>query len=417
MKNMSLGTKILVGLVLGAITGLVLGERTEFFKPFGELFIQIVKILVIPLVFATITNSILQVSDFRNFGRIGVKTAVYFLSTTIIAVLIGLAVALVVQPGAGVGLEELRRDSSKFTPPDPVSPMDMLFGLVPSNPVEAMAEGNVLQVIVFSLLLGTAIMLAGEKGKPMASFFDSFTEVMFQFVRMVIRIAPYGVFCLIAPTTGLYGLDALLPLVSVILSLLVAVVIHVTFVYVPILKFIARYPVLKFFRKCSEALLMAFSSALSSAAYPFSIKSQENIGVSSKIRNFVISLGMTVNMDGTSLYLAIAAVFVANVYGVELTGTQLAIIVLSGVLASIGATAVPMSGLIMLTLVLESVGLPLEGLALVAGIDRILDMMRTFANVCGDNVGSVTIAATENEIAYDHTGIQEESESKVRENA
>ncbi|PTX61289.1 sodium:dicarboxylate symporter family protein [Melghirimyces profundicolus] len=260
-----------------------------------------------------------------------------------------------------------------------------------------MAEGNVLQVIVFSILLGTSIMLAGEKGKEMARFFNSFAEVMFKFVQIVIQIAPYGVFCLIAPTTGLYGLEVLLPLISVVLYLLAAVIIHVSLVYLPILKIIGRYSVTKFLKNSSEALLMAFSSALSSAAYPFSMKSQENMGVSKRVRSFV----MTVNMDGTSLYLAISAVFIANVYGIHLSGIELALIVLTGVLASIGATAVPMAGLIMLTLVLTSVGLPKEGLALVAGIDRILDMLRTFTNVLGDNIGSVTVAATEKEMIHE----------------
>lgn len=396
MKKIRLGTKILIGLVLGAIVGFILGERAEFFQPLGDLFIEIVQILVIPLVLATITNSILSVSSFKNFGRMGIKTVLYFLGTTTVAVIIGLVVALAFQPGAGVQLDI---DTSDFTPPDPVTPVDMLFGLVPSNPIASMAEGDVLQVIVFSLLLGSAILLVGEKGKPMADFFNSFAEVMFKFVHIIIQIAPYGVFCLIAPTTGLYGWDVLLPLGSVILTLLAAVIVHVCIVYLPILKLIGRYPIIHFFKNASEALLMAFSSALSSAAYPFSMKAQENMRVSKKIRSFVISLGMTVNMDGTSLYLAISSIFIANIYGLELGGGEFALIVLSGVLASIGATAVPMAGLIMLTLVLTAVGLPLEGLALVAGIDRILDMLRTFTNVLGDNVGSVTIASTEKEIA------------------
>ena len=392
--KISLGTKILIGMVAGALAGAVLGPQADYLKPFGDVFVRLMQIVVLPLVLATITSAMFQAGDMRSFGRIGGKTLLYFLGCTVAAVCLGLAVAQVFQPGQGFSINV---DTSAFKPPAPVGPKEMLLGLVSPNVFQSLANGRVLEVIVFSLLLGAAIQISGEKGVRVKEFFESFSEVMVSFIHMVVKVAPYGVFCLMAPTTGKYGLAVLLPLAGVIGALAVAAVIFVVAVYIPIL-LAARYPVGKFFKASSQAIFMAFSSALSAAALPFSFQAQEEMGVSKKVRNFVIPLGMTVNMNGTAIYLAISATFVANVYGIELTATHMLSIVVSGVLAAVGATSVPMAGLIMLTLVLSSAGLPLEGLALVAGIERILDMIRTTLNVLGDNVTSVAVAASENEI-------------------
>ncbi len=392
--KLSLGTKILIGMVLGAIVGAIMGPSAEMFKPIGDVFIKLMQIVVLPLVLATITCSMFQASDMKSFGRIGGKTLLYFAGCTIAAVTIGLIFAQIFQPGVGFTLSV---DTSNFKAPNPVSPADMLLGLISNNIFSSLSGGKILQVIVFSLLLGAAILKTGDKGLPVKNFFESFSEVMITFIHMVVSVAPYGVFCLMAPTTGKYGLSVLLPLGGVILTLFVAAVTYILVIYIPILK-LNGYPIKRFFKAASQAIFMAFSSALSAASLPFSIQAQQDMKVDKKVSNFVIPLGMTVNMNGTALYLAISATFIANVYGIELTMTHMITIVVSGVLAAVGATSVPMAGLIMLTLVLTSTGLPIEGIALVAGIERILDMIRTTLNVLGDNVTSVAVACSEKAI-------------------
>lgn len=394
MKNFSLGTKILIGMLLGAITGIILGDSATMFEPIGTLFIRLMQIVVLPLILATITCAMFQAGDMKSFGRIGIKTLLYFVGCTAAAVCTGLVIAQIIQPGESFTLQI---DTSNFTPPTPASPTDMLLGLVSPNVFQSLANGKILEVIVFSLLLGAAIQMTGEKSEPVKQFFNSFSDVMITFIKMVVSTAPYGVFCLMAPTTGKYGIAILLPLASVIFSLMIACILFTLVVYIPILK-ANGYPIRKFFKACEQTILMAFSSALSAAALPFSFQSQEAMGVSPKVRNFVIPLGMTVNMNGTALYLAISATFIANVYGIELSTSHFITIIISGILAAVGATSVPMAGLIMLTLVLSSTGLPLEGIALVAGIERILDMFRTTINVLGDNVTSVAVAVSEKEI-------------------
>lgn len=400
MFKLRLGTKIMLGLVLGALTGLILGEKAMFLQVGGDLFIKIVKIVVVPLVLASIANGVLACSDMKSFGRIGLKTMLLFFGSAIVSVTLGMVVAQVMQPGQGF---QMAVDTSGFKAPEVASISDMILNLVPSNPIGSMADGKVLQVIVFAILVGIATLMAGDKGKPVATFIESLAEVMFKFVNMVVATAPYGVFCLMAPTTGKYGLEVLLPLAKVILSLGVAVLVMILVVYPLVLKFIARVPLKTFVGNCQEPALVAFSAALSSAAFPFSMKAQENMKVSKKVREFVIPVGMTMNMNGTSMYLAIAATFIANVYGMELSMNQMFVIVITGILASVGATTVPMAGFIMLSMVVTAAGLPVEGLALVAGIERILDMLRTSANVIGDNVVAVTVASLENEIDCEAT--------------
>ena len=392
--KLTLGTKILIGMASGAVVGAIVGPQAEYLKPFGDLFIRLMQIVVLPLVLATITSAMFQAGDMRSFGRIGGKTLLYFLGCTVMAVTLGLIVAQIIQPGQGFTIQV---DTSAFKAPTPVGPKEMLLGLISPNVFQSLSNGRVLEVIVFSLLLGGAIQSSGSKGDVVKRFFESFSDVMVSFVHMVVGVAPYGVFCLMAPTTGKYGLSVLLPLASVIGTLFLAALLYILIVYVPILM-LNKYPVVKFFKVRSQAIFMAFSSALSAAALPFSLQAQKEMGVSKKVRNFVIPLGMTVNMNGTAIYLAISATFIANVYGIALTPANMLTIVVSGVLAAVGATSVPMSGLIMLTLVLSSTGLPLEGLALVAGIERILDMIRTTLNVMGDNVTAVAVAASEKEI-------------------
>jgi Na+/H+-dicarboxylate symporter len=386
--------KILIGLVLGFIVGLILGEKAEYLKPIGDLFIRSLRLIVVPLILATIITGVSSVGDIRKIGKLGIRTIVYFIVTTTIAVIIGLVVANVINPGKGISLGNVE----SITKPDSVSPFQMVVNMVPVNPIEALANGNILQIIIFAILFGAALSLAGDKGTPVANFFNSLTEIMFKLSNMIIKLAPYGVFSLIAWTSGKYGLDLLLPMGKIILAVLIACVIHILFTYTIAVGIIAKVKPKDFFKKVMEPAMVGFSTCSAAAAFPLTMRAQEQLGVSKKVSGFTLPMALTINMDGTALYQAVGAIFVANAFGVELTLLQQGTIVLTAVLASIGTASIPGGGLIMLTLVLESVGLPLEGIAIIAGIDRILDMFRTTTNIVGDNSSGLVVSALEGDL-------------------
>jgi Na+/H+-dicarboxylate symporter len=391
---MKLYHKILIGLVLGFIVGILLGDKAEYLKPIGDIFIRALRLIVVPLILATIITGVSGVGDIRKIGKLGVRTFVYFIITTTIAVIIGLGVANIIDPGTGIALGEVK----EVAKPDAVSPFQMIVNMVPINPIESLATGNVLQVIIFAILFGIALSLAGDKGTPVANFFNSLAEIMFKLSDIVIKMAPYGVFALIAWTAGKYGLDLLLPMGKIIVAVFIGCVIHILFTYTIAVRVFAKVSPKHFFKKVMEPALVGFSSCSAAAAFPFTMKAQEKLGVSKKVSGFTLPMALTINMDGTALYQAVGAIFVANAFGVELTIIQQATIVFTAVLASIGTASIPGGGLIMLTLVLESVGLPLEGIAIVAGIDRVLDMFRTTTNIFGDNSAGLVISALEGDL-------------------
>ncbi|MDP2982113.1 MAG: dicarboxylate/amino acid:cation symporter [Candidatus Latescibacter sp.] len=395
---MKLWKKILIGLVLGMAAGIIFGPRTESIKFVGDAFISALKMLIGPLVFASLVTGVTSMNDPKKLGRVGIKTLFYYLATTAVAVIIGLILGVFFQPGAGVRLEHSGPLKATAAP----SMIDTLVSLIPSNPVNAFATDNILQVIVFALLLGLAINFTGEKGKPVAAFIDSFAEVMFKLTMMVMELAPFGVFALIAWVSGKFGLAVLLPLMKVILVVYAGCLLHYVITYGGLLALVARVNPLNFARGMIDAQLVAFSTASSSGTLPVNMQvTQKNLGVSESISSFVLPLGATINMDGTAIYQGVAALFIAQVYGIELTMSHYATIVMSATLASIGTAGVPGAGMIMLSLVLSSVGLPLEGIALIAGVDRILDMGRTTLNITGDAMVSVLIAKSEKELNLD----------------
>jgi len=395
MKKMSLVTKILIGLILGVVVGIFFGKQAAIVKPLGDLFMRLINMIIAPLVLSTLVVGTASLGDLKRLGRIGGKTLAYYLLTTAIAVVIGLVLATVIQPGVGLNLPLPAAQKVTEIP----SVINTFLAIIPTNPIQALASGTMLQIISFALFLGIAIALVGEKGQPLLKVFDSLAEVMYRITGMVMAFAPFGVFGLIAPTVGTYGLSILLPLMKVIIVVAIGVVLHEVFVYSAAVSILARISPLKFFRGSLEAMMVAFSSCSSSGTLPVTMKcAEENLGVSPKIASFVLPLGATINMDGTSLYLGVAALFVAQVYGIHLGVSQMLMVVLTATLGSIGAAGVPGAGLIMLTMVLSSVGLPLEGMALVAGVDRVLDMMRTSCNVTGDISCAVVIAASEKEL-------------------
>ncbi|MGH7550034.1 MAG: dicarboxylate/amino acid:cation symporter [Gemmatimonadota bacterium] len=406
---MALHTQILLGLVLGAVAGIVVGPAIAVIKPVGDLFIRLITMIVVPLVFASILIGVASLGDLAKLGRIGVKTIAYYLVTTAIAITIGLTLANIVQPGSRLapdikdrlladfaGAAETSIEQATAKP----SVIDTLLDIVPTNPAASMAEANMLQVIFFALVFGIALTyLDREKSDPVIRFMDAVTEAMIQLVHLVMKVAPYGVFALIAAIIGQYGLGILKTLIVYSLVVVVGLAIHMGFVYPTAVRLLAGMNPIHFFRGIAPAQLVAFSTSSSNATLPVTMEcAEENLGVSEEISAFVLPLGATINMDGTALYQGAATIFIAQVYGLDLTVTQQLMVLLTATLASIGAAGVPGVGMITLALVLKTVGIPLEGIALILGVDRILDMCRTTVNITGDASCAVFVAATEGEL-------------------
>ncbi len=398
-KEMPLWQKILIGMVLGVIAGAILGPNAEYIKPIGTLFINAIKMLIVPLVFCSLVVGVTSIQDTRKMGRIGLKSVVIYLLTTAAAITIGLFLATVFTPGAGLNMSvEGAAGLGKEAPPI----VQTLLNIIPKNPINALASGNILQIIFFALGLGISLALIGEKAKPAVAVFESLAEAMYQLTALVMKFAPYGVFALIAWVAGKYGLDILLPLLTLIMLVYVGCILHVLVIYSGIISIVGRLNPVNYLRGLVNPAAIAFTTTSSSGTLPATIKaSREELGVSKSISSFVLPLGATINMDGTALYQGVCALFVAQAFGIDLSMSDYLLIIMTSTLASIGTAGVPGAGLIMLSLVLTTVGLPLEGLAIVAGIDRILDMARTSVNVCGDLMVSVIISKTEGELDTD----------------
>lgn len=418
--GMQLWKQIFIALTTGLILGVVLNQSgnadiAASIKPVGDLFIRGIKMLIVPLIFVSLVTGVASLQDLSTMGRLSLKTFVLYLATTAVAISIGLALAAVFKPGVGIDLGTAAEVTAKAAP----SLTETLLGLVPTNPVEAFATANVLQIIVFAVLFGLAIVLAGDAAKPVKSFFDSAAEVMYKLTSIVISFAPYGVFALMTWVAGTYGLDVLAPLAKVIAMVYLGCAIHAIVVYGGMIKFMARLNPVRYFQGTIEPVLVGFTSTSSSGTLPVSMMSVErNLGVSRGVSSFVLPLGATINMDGTALYQGVCAVFIAQAYGVDLNTSQYVTIVLTATLASIGTAGVPGAGLIMLSLVLASVGLPLEGVAIIAGIDRILDMARTALNVAGDCAVACVVARSEGELdqaIYDTPHVLRADESLTHE--
>jgi Na+/H+-dicarboxylate symporter len=393
-KKVPLIWQIGIGFILGIVAGAVIGEQVQIIEPVGRIFIVLLQMLIVPLVFSSLVVGAASIGDPRDLGRIGIKTVAFYLATTAIAITIGLLLGNFLQPGAGMAIGE----GAAFKAPEAPNIRNVIIGLFPSNALRAAVEGNMLQIIVFALFLGVSAVLAGEKGKPLINFFDSLAEAMYKLTGIVMKIAPYGVFALIAVTVSKYGMSVLAPFAKVILAVYVGCALHVIITYSSLITIFVKKSPLWFLRGIREAALTAFVTRSSAATLPITMRNtQENLGVSEKVSSFVLPLGATINMDGTALYQGVCALFVAQAYGLSLgMGAQLSII-LTATLASIGTAGVPGAGLIMLTLVLTAVGLPLEGVALVAGIDAVLDMARTCVNIVGDSCVATVVASTEGE--------------------
>lgn len=395
---MNLSVQIFASLVLSVVVGLFLGDTAivpvkTWIAPVGTMFINLIKMMIVPVVLCSLIVGMTSMGDMKKLGRIGIKTVAFYMVTTAIAIVIGFGVAGVIEPGVGMALPAEAAPKVKEAP----SIMQVFVNMIPKNPIDSMAKADILPVIVFALFIGTGIIsVGGKKGALLINVFDSGAEVCYKIIAMIMRLAPIGVFCLLLPVVVQNGPKVLLPLLSVIMAMAVGSVIHAVIVYSGIAAAVGHMSPLKFFRGMAEAMIIAFTTCSSAGTLPVNMKNtQEKLGVKRDIASFVLPLGATINMDGTALYMGVCSLFIANVYNIPLTMDQMMLIILTGTLASIGTAGVPGAGLIMLAMVLQSVGLPMEGLALVAGIDRVLDMFRTTLNITGDAAVAVAIDATE----------------------
>ena len=395
-KKLSLTVKITISLVLGVIAGLLLQGRSDiavtYIKPFGTIYLNLIKMVVVPVVLLSIMQGIISLQDVRKVGSIGVKTVAFYMCTTALAVTLGLLFANILNVGGGYviateGLVYEAKEAPSF--------IDTIVNIFPSNFFQPMASANMLQVIVIAILFGFGIILSGEKGKAAQNVVDSFAEVSFKVMGMIIQLSAIGVFALICPVVAENGPAVLLPLLKVILVAYVGYICHMVLVYSLAVKGFAGMSPLTFFKGMSRPIIFAFSSASSVGTLPFNMEATQKLGARKEIASFVLPLGATINMDGTAIYQGVCAIFIAQIFGIDLSISQQLTIILTATLASIGTAGVPGSGMIMLTMVLQSVGLPVEGIALVAGIDRILDMGRTVVNITGDAACTIVVDSWE----------------------
>lgn len=402
MKKPGLTIKVLTGLVLGAIVGLLINLfapgsfetlNTYVFVPVGQLFLSLINMLVVPLVFFSIVLGTAGLGDPAKLGRIGLKTITYFLVTTTIAIVIGLSLAALIEPGLAGDFD---LEGASFESEKAPSVVDTLLNIIPSNPLAALTEGNMLQIIVFAVFVGLALTALKEKTSGLLKLMEQGNEVMMYLVGLVMKFAPYGTFALIATAVGSQGFSAMKAMGAYMLVILAALAIHAAITYGGTIAFLAKKNPIWFFKKFAPAMTVAFSTSSSTATLPVSMEvAQKELGVPKSISSFVQPLGATINMDGTAIMQGVATMFIAQAYGIDLTAIELATVVLTAVLASIGTAGVPGVGLIMLAMVLSSVGLPVAGIGLVIGIDRLLDMTRTAINISGDAACAVFVAETE----------------------
>ncbi|MGF1550433.1 MAG: dicarboxylate/amino acid:cation symporter [Sphingomonadaceae bacterium] len=388
--------RVIAALVLGVLAGLLWGEGAENIKWIGDLFIRAIKMLVVPLIFFSLVAGVASIGSLKKLGSVGGRAIGLFLGTGLIAVTLGLTLGTLIEPGAGLDSVPEMGEAPEASPQ---TVTEMILAMVPDNPVAAMANGDVLQLIVFSLLFGIGIVMAGKVAEPLKQGIEGGAVIMQKVTMIVMELTPFGVFALIAWVVGTQGTEVLLILGKLVLGLYLGCLIMIAIVYVAIVKFIARVPAIDFFRGVVDAQAVAYSTPSSNPPQPVTLRCvQRNLGVSQSVSGFTISLGATVNMDGTALYLGMATLFGAQIFGVDLSMTDYLLVMLTSTLASIGAAGIPGAGLIMMTLVFSTVGVPLETIAFVAGVDRIMDMMRTMTNVTGDCAVTTAVARMTGEL-------------------
>ncbi|MFQ6038410.1 MAG: dicarboxylate/amino acid:cation symporter [Candidatus Aminicenantales bacterium] len=408
LRKTGVATQIFVGLILGAVAGIVYGPDIAVIRPVGTAFIRLIKMVVIPLIFASLLVGVASLGDLRKLGRIGGKTLAFYIAYYISAVALGLFLANALKPGTNIPEDVQAQLKASYgetagaqaaRAEERPSIGEVLVNIIPDNPADSFVKANMLQIIFIAMFIGVVVsLLDRRKMKIVISFFDAVNDIMVKIVEIVIKIAPYAVFALIAAVVGTFGMDILMSLVRYCVVVIGGLAI-LAFTYPAVVTLFTRYPYFKFWKGIYEAQLIAFSTSSSSATLPVTMEcAEDNIGVSRQISSFVLPLGATINMNGTALYQGVTAIFLAQVYGMNLSiGDQLAI-VLTATLASIGAAGAPAMGVLMLVIVLKQVGIPLEGIALILGVERILDMSRTVINITGDIAAATVIAHSEREL-------------------
>lgn len=397
---------IMIGMIAGLAVGCLLniigptGWVEEYFingvlELGGRIFMASLKVLVVPLVFVSIVCGTASMDDIKKLGRIGSKTMILYTITTALAIAIAIVAALIVSPGTGFNMAMPASFQTNSAPPL----LDVISNIFPSNPVKAMVDGEMLQIIVFAVLFGLALTMTGERGKRVMNTFNDLNEIILKMVMILINFAPIGVFCLLAKVFALQGFGAIVPMAKYFFVVLGVLIFHWTIVYGSMLKLMTGLSPIKFFKRYREVPVFAFSTASSNATLPVNLEvTEKKLGVPNSIASFTIPLGATINMDGTAIMQGVATVFVAQVYNVQLGMTDYLMVILTATLASIGTAGVPGVGLVMLAMVFKQVNLPVEGIGLIIGVDRLLDMVRTAINVTGDAVVSVIVAKSENQL-------------------
>lgn len=408
-KKRNLTTIIFIALILGAAAGLALNlwapqgyVRDEvivngIFYVIGQGFIRLMQMLVVPLVFCSLVCGSMAIGDTRRLGKVGMKTIAFYLLTTAIAITVAILLASLINPGTGLDMGRI--ETTETAVGEKLSMADTLLQIIPTNPLGALASGEMLPIILFALIIGVILAHRGEKADTVSSFFSQFNDIMMDMTMGVMKLAPVGVFCLIARTFAGLGLDAFLPLLKYMLAVFLALALQGLVVYQVLLKLFTGLSPVRFLKKFAPVMAFAFSTATSNATIPLSIDTlHRKMGVSKKISSFTIPLGATINMDGTAIMQGVAVVFAAQAFHIQLSAADFLTVIATATLASIGTAGVPSVGLITLSMVFNSVGLPVEAIGLIMGIDRILDMTRTAVNITGDAVCTTIVARQDNAV-------------------
>ena len=401
-KKLSLPAKIFIGMIAGIIAGLLFIRNpaftTDYLKPIGTIYINLLKFLVVPVVLFSITDGVISLKDLKRVGSVGLKTFIYYMFTTALAVVIGLVVVNLFK-GYFPALSSADLGALEYTAKETPKVMDVIVNIFPSNLVQPMVNADMLPVIVIAIFFGAGVLAAGEKGEKIGEWINCMNEVVMKIMMMIIEFTPYGVFCLMANVVAVNGASIVGTLALVIGVAYIGYIIHVVVVYGLSVKFLSKMSPIAFFKGIAPAMMCAFTTTSSNATLPLNIECCNNMGAEPEISSFVLPLGATINMDGTAIYQAVCAVFIACCYGIDLTLSQMAMIVLTATLASVGTAGITGAGMIMLAMVLTSVGLPVEGIAIIAGVDKLFDMGRTTLNITGDATCALFISRLERDKA------------------
>lgn len=421
-KKLGLTTLIFISLLLGAVFGIALHYLIPegyvrdtviingIFYVVGNGFLRAMQMLVVPLVFCSLVCGSMSIGDTKTLGKVGVKAMGFYLVTTALAITLAVSVANLIDPGVGMDISSI--ETAETAAAESVSFADTLLNIIPKNPIQGLAEGNMLQIIFFAIFVGILLAKRGERSATVSQFFSQFNDLMMDMTMAVMKAAPIGVFCLIAKTFAGIGFDAFLPMLKYMFAVFLALMLQGFGVYQILLKILTGLNPIKFIKKFFPVMAFAFSTATSNATIPLSIETlNKKMGVSKRISSFTIPLGATINMDGTAIMQGVAVVFVSQAFGIPLTITDYLTVIATATIASIGTAGVPSVGLITLSMVFTSVGLPVEGIALIMGIDRILDMTRTAVNITGDAICTTIIAHQNQELRRDVYDRMEQKEA------